>query len=179
MDKPSDNRLLWAVNLGHMTNDVFMSMRAVLLAFISAAIMPLANWQIGLAISAGELVGAVSQPVFGWLADKTGGRWLGAGGVVWTASGIMLAMLVVAAGGGFWLMLIPLALAALGSGAFHPVGSMYAANVNPARSARNAAFFFMFGQLGLGLGPALAGMLLENARPARSLFAPVFQGITW
>src|SRR5512145_2608471 len=104
MDKPSDNRLLWAVNLGHMTNDVFMSMRAMLLA----------NWQIGLAISAGELVGAISQPVFGWLADKTGGRWLGAGGVVWTASGIMLAMLVVAAGGGFWLMLIPLALAALG-----------------------------------------------------------------
>ncbi|HEX2908563.1 MAG TPA: MFS transporter [Phototrophicaceae bacterium] len=179
MHKPADNRLLWAVNLGHMTNDVFMSMRAVLLAFISAAIMPLANWQIGLAISAGELVGAVSQPVFGWLADKTGGRWLGAGGVVWTASGIMLAMLVVAAGGGFWLMLIPLALAALGSGAFHPVGSLYAANVNPARSARNAAFFFMFGQLGLGLGPALAGLLLENARPAQSLFGPVFQTIAW
>ncbi|NWG15077.1 MAG: MFS transporter [Chloroflexi bacterium] len=175
-------RLFWAVSLGHTTNDIFMSMRSVLLAFISAYVLPMSNRQIGLAISAGELVGAFSQPFFGWLADKTGGRWVGALGVAWTVSGIMIAMLVVAAGGSYWLMLIPLALAALGSGAFHPVGSMHAAESDKLRAASNTAIFFMFGQVGLGLGPALAGLLLNNAHTRyNDLFGPAlgpaFKGI--
>lgn len=176
------NRLFWAVSLGHTTNDIFMSMRSVLLAFISAYVLPMSNRQIGLAISAGELAGAFSQPFFGWLADKTGGRWVGALGVAWTVSGIMIAMLVVAAGGSYWMMLIPLALAALGSGAFHPVGSMHAAESDKLRAASNTAIFFMFGQVGLGLGPALAGMLLNNAHTRyNDLFGtalgPAFRGV--
>lgn len=162
MRKPN-KAVFWAVNLGHFTNDTFMSMRSVLLTFISSYILPMSNRQIGLAISLGELTGALSQPLFGWIADKTGGRWLGAIGVTWTVSFIMLAMLVVATGGGYLLMVIPLAIAALGSGAFHPVGSMHAADVDKKRAASNAAIFFMFGQIGLGVGPALAGLLLNGA----------------
>jgi FSR family fosmidomycin resistance protein-like MFS transporter len=156
-------RLFWAVNLAHLTNDIFMSMRGVLLAFLSVYMLPMSNRQIGLALSAGEIVGAVSQPFFGWIADRTGGRWLGALGVGWTVSLLMASMLVVLAGGSFWLMLIPFALAALGSGAFHPVGSMHATDTLPTRVARNSSIFFLFGQLGLGVGPALAGLLLDNA----------------
>jgi len=161
-------RLFWAVSLGHATNDSFMSMRSVLLAFISSYILPMANREVGLAMSAVEMSGAISQPFFGWLADKTGGRWLGAGGVAWTVSFILLAMLVVTLGGGYWLMLIPLMLAGLGSGAFHPVGSMHATDVDHKRAATHAAWFFMFGQIGLGIGPALAGFLLNNAHTQRS-----------
>src|SRR5262245_46013622 len=108
-------RLFWAVSLGHATNDTFMSMRAVLLAFISTYILPMTSRNIGLAMSAVEMSGAISQPFFGWLADRTGGRWVGAGGVAWTVSFILLAMLVVTLGGGYWLMLLPLTLAGLGS----------------------------------------------------------------
>ncbi|PJF32949.1 MAG: hypothetical protein CUN49_19810, partial [Candidatus Thermofonsia Clade 1 bacterium] len=39
-------------------------------------------------------------------------------------------------------------------------GTMYAANAQQNRSARNSSLFFLFGQIGLGTGPALAGMLL-------------------
>lgn len=174
--------LFWSVNLGHMTNDLFMSVRSVMLAFMSAYVLPMSSREIGLALSLGELMGAVTQPVFGWLADKTGGRWLGAGGVAWVVVGTMVALLVVTLGGGYWLMLIPLALAALGSGAFHPVGSLYAVRADPMRAARNAALFFMFGQIGLGVGPALAGVLLESSRSnVNALFAtplgPAFQGV--
>ncbi len=161
--RPSMNRLFWAVSLGHATNDMFMSMRSVLFAFISAYILPMTNRQIGLGISIIELTGALSQPFFGWFADKTGGRWLGAVGVAWTASFLLVGLLIVSLGGSYWLMVIPMAMAGLGSGAFHPVGSMHAADVDPLRAGRNAAIFFMFGQIGLALGPSLAGLLLNNA----------------
>jgi len=161
-------RLFWAVSLGHATNDSFMSMRAVLLAFISTYILPMTSRNIGLAMSAVEMSGAISQPFSGWLADRTGGRWLGAGGVAWTVSFILLAMLVVTLGGGYWLMLIPLTLAGLGSGAFHPVGSMHATDVDQSQASSHAAWFFMFGQIGLGIGPALIGLLLNNAHTSRN-----------
>ncbi|MEO8613423.1 MAG: MFS transporter, partial [Chloroflexota bacterium] len=145
----------------------FMSMRSVLLAFISSYILPMSSRNIGLAVSAVDLSGSISQPFFGWIADKTGGRWLGALGVAWTVSFILLSMLVVMAGGSYWLMFIPLAIAGFGSGAFHPVGSMHATDVDHNRAASNASWFFMFGQLGLGLGPALVGLLLNNAHTTR------------
>src|SRR5689334_9903820 len=143
-------RLFWAVSLGHATNDSFMSMRSVLLAFISTYILPMSSRDVGLAVSAVDLSGSISQPFFGWIADKTGGRWLGALGVAWTVSVILLSMLVVMAGGSYWLMFIPRTLAGFGSGAFHPVGSMRATDVDQKRAASNAAWFFMFWQIGLG-----------------------------
>ncbi len=169
---PSD-RLFWGVSLGHMVNDMFMSMRSVLLTFISAYILPMTSRQVGFALSLVELTGAISQPFFGWLADRTGGRWLGAGGVTVTITMFCVAIVAVMAGASYWLLLIPLAMAGLGSGAFHPVGSMVATHTHPQQAGRNAALFFMFGQLGLGIGPAVTGILLENAHSRiNEWFAP-------
>lgn len=158
----------WAVSLGHATNDIFMSMGPVLLAFLSAQVLPISNTQIGAAVSAQQLAGAVSQPVFGYLADRGGPRWqrwLGIGGVLWVIAFLLLAVML-AMTGQFWLMVIPYALAALGSGAFHPVGTMHAAEVDRDRAASNLSYFFLMGQSGLALGPALTGILLDVANPA-------------
>ena len=158
-------RLFWSVSLGHMVNDTFMSMVPVMLAFLSVAVLPMSNTQIGLTVSATQLMGAVSQPGFGILADRNGGRWLGAGGVAWTVSLFMLA-LVGAQTGYFWLMFIPFVMQAIGSGAFHPVGAMHASESDKKRAASNLSYFFLMGQFGLALGPALAGVLLDVANPA-------------
>lgn len=155
-------RLFWSVSLGHMTNDVFMNMGPVLLAFLGAHILPMSTVQIGIAVSLREFLGAISQPLFGWLGDRSGGRVLGAGGVAWTVTMLMLS-LVFAISGEFWLMIVPFALAALGSGAFHPIGAMHAAETAGNRSASSVSYFFLFGQIGLSLGPAIAGFLLNNA----------------
>jgi MFS transporter, FSR family, fosmidomycin resistance protein len=176
--------LFWAVSLGHLVNDMFMSMGPVLLAFISVSILPMTNTQIGLTVSAAQLVGAVCQPGFGLLADRTGGRWLGAGGVMWVVGFFMLA-LVGAQTGYFWLLFIPFVASALGSGAFHPTGSMHAADSDKTRAASNVAYFFLLGQIGLAAGPALAGILLDVANPTThhlftGVFAPVYDGsIQW
>jgi FSR family fosmidomycin resistance protein-like MFS transporter len=152
----------WAVSAGHLVNDMFMSMRGVLLAFINSFLWPMSGREIGLAVSLVELTGALSQPFFGWLADKTGGRWIGAGGVLWTVGFMVMAIITASAGGSYWLFVLPMALAGFGSGAFHPVGAMHATGSEPTRAASNAAWFFLLGQLGLGIGPALAGLILNQ-----------------
>ncbi len=153
----------WAVSFGHMVNDMFMSMRGVLLAFINSFLWPMTGREIGLAVSLVELTGALSQPFFGWLADKTGGRLLGSLGVLWTVGFMVLAIVAASAGGSYWLFVLPMALAGFGSGAFHPVGAMHATGSEPSRAASNAAWFFLLGQLGLGIGPALAGLILNQS----------------
>jgi len=76
--------------------------------------------------------------------------------------------------------MIPFALASLGSGAFHPVGVMHAVQGDSRRSASAMAYFFLFGQLGLAVGPALAGFLLDQtASHNNKLFSlgPAFSGV--
>ena len=51
--------LFWAVSFGHLTIDMFNGMGPVLLAFLSAHMLPLSNTQIGFAVSAYALVGEV------------------------------------------------------------------------------------------------------------------------
>lgn len=162
-------RLFWAVSLGHMTNDTFISMAPVVLAFISVNLLPLSTVQIGLILGITALLGAVSQPLFGLLADRGGGRWLGAGGVAWTVGFTLLAILA-AETGVYWLLVLAFILPAVGSGAFHPVGTMYAAESDRRFAASNLAYFFLLGQLGLAAGPALAGLLLNNAATNNNLF---------
>lgn len=154
-------RVFWAVGFGHLTNDIFMAMGAVVLAFLSASVLPMSNTQIGFAVSATQLMGAVSQPFFGGMADRTGGRWLGAGGLLWVVAMFLLAMLLAITTRNYWLMLIPFVLRGLGSGAVHPVGSLHAAEADKMRVATNMSYFFLLGQTGLALGPALAGVLLD------------------
>jgi FSR family fosmidomycin resistance protein-like MFS transporter len=62
-------------------------------------------------------------------------------------------------------MFVPYVIAAIGSGALHPVGSLHAAEADKVRSGTNVAIFFMMGQMGLALGPAMAGILLDAANP--------------
>ena len=153
------SRVFWSVALGHMSNDLFMSMGPVLLAFIGGVYMDIPPAQIGIAVSARQMIGGISQPLFGWMSDKGSSRALGAGGVAVTVALLALSMLL-AMTGQFWLMIIPFALSALGSGAFHPVGVAYASHRNPQYASTVTAYFFLFGQFGLASGPALAGFLL-------------------
>jgi MFS transporter, FSR family, fosmidomycin resistance protein len=158
-------RLFWAVGLGHMVNDIFMSMGPTVLTFLASTAFPISKSQIGLADGLRQLVGAFSQPFFGWLADKTGGRRLGAGGVAWTVSVMCLGLLLALWTKNFWVMLLPYVFSAVGSGAFHPVGALHAAESDEKRVASSVSWFFLMGQFGLALGPLLAGWILQRSAP--------------
>ena len=153
----------WSVAVGHMTNDVFMAAGTVLLTFISATILPMSNTQIGIALSTKNLVGAITQPFFGLRADKTGGRWIGAGGLAFVVFNFILALALAIITQNYWLMLIPFVLQGVGSGAVHPVGALHAVESDDKHAASSTAYFFLMGQVGLALGPVIIGLMLDGA----------------
>jgi FSR family fosmidomycin resistance protein-like MFS transporter len=119
------------------------------------------------------LAGALSQPVFGWLADHLGARRLAFWGILWMAGFFALA---ISAPGPASLVL--LVLAALGSGAFHPAGTVEATEIGRLhlgrRQATAASTFILFGTVGYSIGPALGGLLIENwGTPGLYLLLPV------
>lgn len=145
-----------AVSGGHFVVDVLNSTGAVLLAVLSVP-LGLTNQQIGTALTIYLLIGALSQPLFGWLADRLPGRamLLGAISVGWMALFFSLVALAPS-----WGLLLPVfLLAPLGSGLFHPIGAATAGAAVPERAASATSVFFFFGQVGLAVGPFLAGAL--------------------
>ncbi len=151
-------RRLSSVSLGHLAIDVLSSSVAMILTVLAVP-FDLSNSQIGVGVMIYQLVGSLTQPFFGVLADRIGGRWLGAAGLAWTAAFYWAATFAT----NYPMLLLLMSLAALGSAAFHPQGAMNASEAGRGRSSSSTAIFFLLGQIGLAAGPALAGVLLEGS----------------
>lgn len=151
------NRMFVAVAGGHFAVDVLNSTGAVLLAVLKDP-LGLSYAQIGTALTIYLLIGSLSQPLFGWLSDKAHGRTmlLSAISVAWMA---LFFTLVALAPNWAWLLPVFL-LAPLGSGLFHPIGAATAARAVPERAASATSIFFFSGQIGLAVGPFMAGALV-------------------
>jgi FSR family fosmidomycin resistance protein-like MFS transporter len=153
-----------AVSGGHFVVDTLNGLPAVLLAFFSVP-YGLTNAAVGLLATVYGLAGALFQPVFGVAADRYGGKWLSVGGLLWL--GGFFALVSLAPGETALLFLV---LAGLGSGAFHPAGTMDAAAISrrdlAGKAATGAALFFLFGQVGSAFGPAAGGALIDRVGTA-------------
>jgi FSR family fosmidomycin resistance protein-like MFS transporter len=184
-------RKFWSVGVGHFVNDTFMAFTAVLLKFLSDTIMPMSNTQIGLIASAQQWAGALGQPFFGWRADKTGGRGIGGGGLALVIGSFTLTIILAVSTQNYWLIFIPFILQGIGSSMTHPVGGLHSAEADETRVNSNVTYFFLCGQLGLAIGPALIGFLLSSKgvqeafsqlltwfglmlNPVQQTFAPIF-----
>ena len=102
--------------------------------------------------------GSVVQPLFGLWSDRHGAIWLIPAGVA--AGGIGMALAGVAPSYG--LVVACVIVSGLGTAAFHPEGSKFAAYVSGRRRASGMSLFSIGGNLGFGLG-ALAAALLVHA----------------
>ncbi len=151
-------RRLSAASLGHFAIDVLNSSVAMILTYLSGR-FDLSVSQIGFGAMVYTIFAAMTQPVFGMLADRWRGRWLAAIGVLWTAIFFAVAALMPT----YPALLFCLTVGAWGSGAFHAAGMV---NANAAGGTRNPttamSVFFLFGQAGLAVGPILAGFYLER-----------------
>lgn len=151
------DRSYMATALTHFSVDVLNSSRTLLMALL-ALTLGLTNAQVGLALLLYNVGSALSQPLFGWAADRYGPRWLVVGGMAW-----MTLFYTLAAIGTPWLAVAAVTAAGLGSGAFHPSGALIASDERRAQRTQATALFFMAGQLGLFAGPILAGQVLDSA----------------
>lgn len=153
--------IFFSVTVGHLTNDFVSGQRYVLLTYL-IGIMGLSNTSLGLISMIFMLIGSTSQPFFGILSDRFGPRWVIFGGLIWLGSFYSIGLVVPGVVG-----LALFVISSLGSGAFHPAGTMVATergnNVMMGKETIAAAIFFLFGQIGLFLAPLFAGVVLETA----------------
>ena len=159
--------LFSSVAFSHLIVDVFNSSRPVLLTYLG-----LTETQIALISTIYIWVSALTQPFFGWISDRVGPRWLAAGGVLWMTVFFTGAVFLPGAGG-----LLCLIIAALGSSAFHPVGTVQATlqgrNHLAGRETTATSLFFMAGQLGHFAGPILTGLILARLGLPAMIILPI------
>jgi FSR family fosmidomycin resistance protein-like MFS transporter len=144
----------------HFVVDLLGSQIALLMAFF-AQTLGLSNTDIGIVVGGYSLTSAVSQPIFGWLTDRIGARWIASGGLFWTAGFISVALFLQNKASLPFLI-----IAGLGTGAFHPAGTMEATRRGyeyyAGHATTAASLFFVFGQIGYSVGPAIGGLLLGH-----------------
>ncbi len=148
--------LFSSVALSHFIVDTFNASRPVLLTYLG-----LSESQIALFSTIYIWASALTQPIFGWISDRSGPRWLAAGGILWMTVFYSAALLIPGNAG-----LACLIIAALGSSAFHPVGAVQATlrgrDLLKGRETTSTSIFFTAGQLGHFIGPIITGLLLTR-----------------
>ena len=143
--------------LGHFTVDSYVGVIPILYPLLIGRFR-LSLATVGLVSLAYGGMAAISQPLFGLLADRFGTRFTGLA-LGWTA----ITFSVVGFVNSFPL-LVALALASgLGSGAFHPLGALDVRALLPAwRRSLGMSVYVTAGTVGVAAGP-LIGILLFGA----------------
>ena len=145
-----------ATALTHFFNDLLVNGRATLVALLAVS-LSLSNAQVGLYLVLFYIGGAVAQPFFGILIDRQGARRFVVGGVA-----LIISMYFVAAVSSDWIALLAVTLAGVGSGAFHPAGALIVSQASVTQRTQATAIFFGAGQIGLFVGPLLAGVFIDG-----------------
>ena len=143
--------------LGHLTVDSYVGVIPVLYPILIGRFhLTLAT--VGLVSLAYGGMAAVSQPLFGVLADRFGTRFTGLT-LVWTALTFSLVGFVTT----FPLLVLLAVASGLGSGAFHPMGALDVRALLPAwRRSAGMSIYVTAGTVGVAVGP-LIGILVFHA----------------
>ncbi|HEX3721642.1 MAG TPA: MFS transporter [Nitrolancea sp.] len=150
------NRPLITLALGHFTIDLYAGLLPILFPVLIAR-FGLDLKTVGFVTLAYSGMGSISQPLFGWLADRIGTRLIGAA-LIWTAATFS----AIAFAPSFNLILLFAAAAGLGSGAFHPFGALNASAVIPDKQRNSAmAIYTSGGTIGFAIGPLIGVVLLK------------------
>ncbi|MBI4322542.1 MAG: MFS transporter [Chloroflexi bacterium] len=150
------NRLLWPVSIGHFTIDLYTNILPIALPFLMES-LNLSFAAAGLIITLYQLTSSLSQPLFGYIADRFGSRLLAPLGIAWAA--VLMALIGFAPD--YSTLLVIVFLGGFGSGCFHPQGAMNASWVGGERSRATAVSIFMLGgNMGFASGPVVAATLL-------------------
>jgi FSR family fosmidomycin resistance protein-like MFS transporter len=115
--------------------------------------------------------GSLSQPLFGYLADRHGSRWFAVVAMAWTALMVGLAGIAPT----YAFLVVAATLAGLGSGAYHPQGATNAAaSVGEARRNTAMSIYTVGGTSGYALGPLIgAGVFAIFGRSGTMAIAPL------
>src|SRR5215471_10625586 len=142
-----DRRGMAALSSGHMAVDFAGGALPALLPFFKDR-FDLSYTLVAVLVLASSVSSSVIQPLFGLWSDKRGAIWLLPAGVAVGGIGIALA----AAAPQYGLVVLLVVVSGLGTAAFHPEGSKFAAYASGDRRASGMSLFSVGGNIGYGLG---------------------------
>jgi FSR family fosmidomycin resistance protein-like MFS transporter len=148
------NRTLLTLMLGHFTVDLYVGLLPVLYPLLIQR-FTLDLRTVGLVSLAYSGMASISQPFFGWVADRYGTRLTGLT-LIWTAT----IFSTIGFAPSFPVLLSLAAAAGLGSGMFHPFGALQA-RAAIAEERRNTAMsiYVTAGTVGVALGPLIGAVI--------------------
>ncbi len=167
MKKSVNLRAIALIVFGHAATDLNQGAIPVLLPFF------IAEHHISYAAAATvvfttNLVSTLTQPLFGYVADRRSIPWLIPVAMLCAALGVSLTGVAPS----FRTGVLVVGLSGLGVAAFHPEGGRLINFLSGERKATAMSFFAIGGQLGYAIGPlmATAAMLLWGLKGSVSLF---------
>ncbi len=150
------NKSLIAVVASHFVVDYTGQVTAMMYPILVLT-LGLTYTNVGLAAALYMSVNGVSQPLFGYLGDRIGPRYL-------IATGIMLHGMFIAFVSQAWnfpSLVLMLAVAALGSGMYHPLSVGIASRSARRRKGTAMGAFFIGGNAGFAVSPVVSAIALK------------------
>lgn len=145
---PSRGKIL-SISIAHLFNDWYMNYIQTLLPFMVAAGLGISRGAF--LISAFTVTSSLFQPVSGYLVDQKSQRWMVYVGTLWMAVLISLVGVLQT----YPLLVLTVALAGLGTAAFHPQASAMVATASGDRKGFFQAIFMAAGNIGWALTPLM------------------------
>src|SRR3989440_6183891 len=144
-----------ALSSGHCATDFAGGALPALLPFFVDK-FDLSYTLAGAVILVSAISSSVIQPLFGLWSDRRGAIWLLPAGVALAGIG----MAVAAAAPSYALVLVFVIVAGLGTAAYHPEGSKFAAFAGGRHRASAMSLFSLGGNVGYALGPTITTPLV-------------------
>jgi MFS transporter, FSR family, fosmidomycin resistance protein len=145
-----------ALSSGHLATDFAGGALFVLIPYLHDK-FDLTYTLTAVLVLSSAISGSIVQPLFGLWSDRHGAIWLIPAGVAAAGTGMALASVSPAYG----LAVVFVIVSGLGTAAFHPEGSKFAAYVSGRRRASGMSLFSVGGNLGFGLGALVAALLVH------------------
>jgi FSR family fosmidomycin resistance protein-like MFS transporter len=154
----SGRQAVLAVSIGHFSVDFAALGPAMLYPFL-ALTLDMSLSMIGLAALAWAITTAVAQPMFGYIGDRMGRRWIVSLTPAWIAAWIACAAFAPS----YPALVLFLVVAAIGVAAFHPQGAAIANEAPGRNTGANVALFFLGGHAAFAVAPLILGAVLQNS----------------
>lgn len=143
-------RSLFLMALAHLTIELCGNFLPVVYPLLINN-MGLTYTQVGIVALALGICGSLAQPLFGYLSDRWGSRWITALSIAW----IGLLMGLVGFAWNYPSVVLLVGLGGLGSAAFHPAAAALALASGGKRRGAAISVFSVGGNLGAALSPLL------------------------
>ena len=138
---------VWITFSGHLTNDLYESFIIGLIPILKDRFV-LSLFMVALLTSVGTLSGSLSQPIFGYLADRLQIKYFMVFGLL--LHSILLSIIGILPN--YYLILIFIFIGNLGNSAFHPSSASVAGHFGGSRKGLSSSLIALGGHTGYSIG---------------------------